>query len=63
MPCGQAGLSVVPGAEFLRNVGIPNAGAVRKALMRLVDNDLVYDLDGEYRFTDSFFKEWIVRNG
>ena len=53
----------VYGAEFLRNVGISNAGAVRKALMRLEDNDLVYALDGEYRFTDSFFKEWVVRNG
>ena len=53
----------VYGAEFLKNVGIPNAGAVRKALQRLEANDLVYAMDGEYRFTDSFFKEWVVRNG
>ena len=53
----------VYGAEFLKNVGIPNAGAVRKALQRLEANDLVYVMDGEYRFTDSFFKEWVVRNG
>ena len=50
-------------AEFLKNVGIPNAGAVRKALQRLEANDLVYAIDGEYRFTDSFFKEWVIRNG
>ena len=53
----------VYGSEFLRNIGIPNAGAVRKALKRLEDNDLVYAVDGEYRFTDSFFKEWVIRNG
>lgn len=53
----------VYGSEFLRNVGIPNAGAVRKALKRLEDNDLVYAIEGEYRFTDSFFKEWVIRNG
>ena len=53
----------VYGAEFLKNVGIPNAGAVRKALQRLEANDLVYSMDGEYRFTDSFFKEWVIRNG
>ena len=53
----------VYGSEFLKNIGIPNAGAVRKALKRLEDNDLVYAVDGEYRFTDSFFKEWVVRNG
>ena len=52
----------VYGAEFLRNIGIPNAGAVRKALKRLEDNDLVYAFNGEYRFTDSFFKEWVCRN-
>lgn len=51
----------VYGAQFLRNIGIPNAGAVRKAVKRLEDNDLIYVLDGKYRFTDSFFKEWILR--
>lgn len=51
----------VYGAQFLKGVGIPNAGAVRKALKRLEDNDLVYAIDGEYRFTDSFFKEWVLR--
>ena len=52
----------VYGAEFLKAAGMANAGAVRKALLRLEDNDLVYQVDGEYRFTDSFFRQWLLKN-
>lgn len=50
----------VYGAGFLKTVGMANAGGVRKALQRLEDNDLVYAVDGEYRFCDSFFRQWIL---
>ncbi len=52
----------VYGAEFLKVAGMANAGAVRKALLRLEDNDLVYQVDGEYRFTDSFFRQWLLKS-
>jgi hypothetical protein len=46
-----------------KSVGMANAGAVSKALNRLESHDLVYEVDGEYRFGDSFFRQWILKNG
>ena len=51
------------GADFLKRVGMANAGAVSKALKRLESHDLVYEVDGEYRFGDSFFRQWILKDG
>ncbi len=50
------------GAEFLRRVGMANAGAVSKAVGRLEDHGLIYEMDGEHRFGDSFFRQWILGN-
>ena len=50
------------GAEFLRRVGMANAGAVSKAIKRLQDHDLIYEINGEHRFGDSFFRQWILRS-
>ena len=35
---------------------------VRKAVKRLEDNDLIYEINGEHRFGDSFFRQWILRS-
>lgn len=48
------------GGEFLRRVGMANAGAVSKAIKRLEDHGLIYEMDGEHRFGDSFFRQWIL---
>jgi len=53
---GQRTLSM----DFLRHVGVANAGSVRKSIMRLVTLDILYWIDGEYRFCNPFFKAWIV---
>jgi DNA-binding MarR family transcriptional regulator len=37
-----------------------NAGAVSKAIKRLEDHGLIYEMDGEHRFGDSFFRQWIL---
>lgn len=50
------------GEQFLQTVGIANAGAVHKAVKRLVANDLIYEVDGKYRFTDSFFRAWVKQS-
>ena len=47
--------------DFLRSVNVPNAGSVRKSVLRLVDLDILYEFDGRYRFTNPFFAEWIRR--
>ena len=54
--------SRVYGAEFLRKIGMPNAGAVRKAIKRLEDLAIICSQEGEYRFGDSFFRQWIIKN-
>ena len=48
-------------AEFLRKVGMANAGAVRKALKRLEDLDIIYMLNKNFRFGDSFFRQWVIK--
>lgn len=48
--------------DFLRAVNVPNAGSVRKSVLRLVDLDILYEFDGHYRFTNPFFAEWIRRS-
>lgn len=48
-------------ADFLKRMGMANAGAVSKALKRLENHDLVHYADGEYRFGDSFFRQWILK--
>lgn len=47
--------------EFLSLNGIKNVGSVTRALKRLVDDDLVYEYQGEWKFTNPFFREWILR--
>jgi hypothetical protein len=39
-----------------------NAGAVSKAIKRLQDHDLIYEINGEHRFGDSFFRQWVLRS-
>jgi len=52
----------VYGGDFLRRTGVTNPGAVRKAIARLEEYDLVYMLDGKCKFTDSFFRLWVLKN-
>ena len=47
-------------AGFLSVVGIPQPGSVKKAIGRLVELRIVYKAGKEYRFTNPFFKAWLV---
>ena len=51
----------VYGADFMKRIGVTNAGAVKKALTRLEEQDLVYMVEGKYKFTDSFFRQWVLK--
>jgi len=44
---------------FLEQNGIRNVGSVTKALKRLVDDEYVFDYEGEYRFENPFFRAWL----
>lgn len=48
-------------SAFMSQVGTVSTGALRSALKRLVDRRLVYLHGDEYRFTNPFFKRWLLR--
>jgi hypothetical protein len=35
-------------------------GSVKKAIARLIDLRLIYVVEGEYKFTNPFFKAWLI---
>ena len=47
--------------EFMSANGVKNVGSVTRALNRLKDDELVYEFQGEWKFTNPFFREWLIR--
>ena len=47
--------------EFMRRADVTNAATVKRALGALCSSDLVYRLDGAYKFASPFFREWVRR--
>jgi len=45
---------------IMQKVGTTSTGAMRTAISRLVSKRLVYRFAGRYRFTNPFFKAWIL---
>ena len=48
-------------AEFIKASKISNASSIRKAILRLVNLDILYQNNGIYKFSNPFFKEWLKR--
>ena len=46
--------------DFLAKAGIANAATARKSLLRLQELHYVYFFRGEYRFSSTFFREWLL---
>ena len=47
--------------DFLNFSGVKSTASVRRAMSRLVDEGLVYSIDGEWTIDNPFFAEWIRR--
>lgn len=47
--------------EFIKASKISNASSIRKAIMRLVTLDILYQNEGVYKFSNPFFKEWLKK--
>ena len=47
-------------AAFLEGVGITLPASVKKALNRLVQVKVIYRYQGEYKFINPFFKQWLL---
>jgi len=48
------------GKEFQKEIGVKSPGAVTNALNALAKKEYIYKTDDVYRFTNPFFKEWIL---
>lgn len=49
-------------AAFLEGAGITLPASVKKALNRLVQLKVIYRHQGEYKFVNPFFKQWLLWN-
>lgn len=47
-------------AAFLKTCGIRQPSSVKKTLVRLVEMKIIYRNNDEYKFTNPFFKAWLV---
>lgn len=50
----------VTSKHFMKHAGISQPSTVRKSLQRLEDLKIVYNCNGEYRFLNPFFAQWLV---
>ena len=46
--------------EFVSQVGMPTS-SIRRIISRLADSRIIYSSVGTYRFSNPFFREWILR--
>lgn len=56
------GGSEICSADFLAATNTYNATSTKKAVAKLESEEIVYWFEGEYRFVNPFFREWIKRN-
>ena len=47
--------------EFMQRVQTTSTGALRTAIKRLVARRLIYKFGGAYRFSNPFFKAWLLK--
>lgn len=47
--------------EFLKEAGITLPASAKRALTRLVNLEIVYGPESNYKFFDPFFKQWVMR--
>ncbi len=47
--------------EFLKEAGVALPASVKRALTRLVNLEIVYGAELNYKFFDPFFKQWVLR--
>ena len=47
--------------EFMQRVQTTSTGALRTAIKRLVARRLIYQFGGAYRFSNPFFKAWLLK--
>jgi hypothetical protein len=47
--------------QFLRRYNLGSASSVQRAVSRLITDEILEKIEGNYHYTDVFFKQWIRR--
>ncbi len=48
---------------FMKSAGFNNPSTVRRAINRLLSLNILYQVSGEYRFINPFFRAWLLQKG
>ena len=48
-------------APTLAKAQVYNSASMKRAIEKLVKDGLIYNFEGDFRFTNPFFKEWLTR--
>ena len=46
--------------QFMRSAGFTNTASIRRAITRIVQLGILFESGGEYRFTNPFFRAWLL---
>ena len=46
---------------FMKSAGFNNPSSVRRAVTRLINLNILFDFDGEFRFVNPFFRAWLLQ--
>ena len=47
---------------FIAAAQVYNSASMKRAVEKLIKDNLIYTFEGEYRFANPFFREWLKRN-
>jgi hypothetical protein len=47
-------------SDFMKQSGIIQASSIKRALNRLIDLNIIFYIDNEYRFVNPFFRAWLL---
>ena len=47
-------------SDFMKQSGIIQASSIKRALNRLIDLNIIFYIDNEYRFINPFFRAWLL---
>jgi hypothetical protein len=63
--CGLAkiGGKAAMSSEFLKQAGVRLPGSVKKAMVRLEGQRIIFRENGEYKFVNPFFRSWLLKKG
>ena len=63
MAIAREGGKSIFSVSFMKSAGFNNPSSVRRAIMRLIKLNILFETGGEYRFVNPFFRAWLPYKG